>query len=58
MELPTLHGQRLVLSQDFAGLGGDVKYLRTRVDATKFRGFGGGWVASLHGEGGYCFHHT
>ena len=29
-------GQRLVLSQDFAGLGGDVKYLRTRADATKW----------------------
>jgi outer membrane protein insertion porin family len=47
------HGQRLVLSQDFAGLGGDVKYLRTRVDGTKYRGFGGGWVASAHAEGGY-----
>jgi outer membrane protein insertion porin family len=46
-------GQRLVLSQDFAGLGGDIKYLRTRLDATKYHGFGAGWVASLHGEGGY-----
>ena len=46
-------GQRLVLSQDFAGLGGDVKYLRTRLDGTKYRGFGGGWVASAHAEGGY-----
>ena len=26
-------GQRIVLGQDFAGLGGDVKYLRTRLDA-------------------------
>ena len=46
-------GQRAVLSQDFAGLGGDVRYVRTRVDATKFKGFGGGWVASAHVEGGY-----
>jgi outer membrane protein insertion porin family len=46
-------GQRAILSQDFAGLGGDVKYLRTRVDATKYKGFGGGWVFSVHGEGGY-----
>ena len=29
-------GQRVVFSQDFAGLGGDVKYVRTRVDATKY----------------------
>ena len=46
-------GQRLVMSQDFAGLGGDVRYVRTRVDGTKFRGFGGGWVASAHAEAGY-----
>jgi outer membrane protein insertion porin family len=49
------HGQRMILSQDFAGLGGDVKYLRTRAEATKYRGFGGGWVASAHAEGGYIF---
>jgi outer membrane protein insertion porin family len=48
-------GQRIVLSQDFAGLGGDVRYIRTRADATKFRGFGGGWVFSAHAEGGYIF---
>ena len=46
-------GQRVVLSQDFAGLGGDVKYLRTRADATKWKGLGRGWVFSVHGEGGY-----
>jgi outer membrane protein insertion porin family len=46
-------GQRMVLSQDFAGLGGDVRYVRTRADATKYRGFGGGWVFSAHAEGGY-----
>jgi outer membrane protein insertion porin family len=46
-------GQRITASQDFAGLGGDVKYLRTRVDATKYRGFGAGWVFSAHAEGGY-----
>jgi len=28
-------GNRLILSQDFAGLGGDVRYLRTRFDGTK-----------------------
>ncbi len=46
-------GQRLTFSQDFAGLGGDVKYLRTRADATKYHGFGGGWIFSAHAEGGY-----
>ena len=41
------------LSEDFAGLGGDVRYLRSRVDATKYHSVGGGWVVSVHGEGGY-----
>lgn len=46
-------GFRTTMSQDFAGLGGDVKYLRSRIDATKYQNLGGGWIASLHGEGGY-----
>ena len=46
-------GQRLVLGQDFAGLGGDVKYLRTRLDGTKYFGLPKGFVLSMHGEGGY-----
>ena len=46
-------GNRLILSQDFAGLGGDVRYLRTRFDGTKYRGFGAGWILSAHAEGGY-----
>ena len=46
-------GQRLSLSQDFAGLGGDVRYLRTSVNGTKYRGLGGGWILSAHAEGGY-----
>jgi len=45
-------GQRLTFSQDFAGLGGDVRYVRTRADATKYHSLGS-WVLSLHGEGGY-----
>jgi outer membrane protein insertion porin family len=43
----------MTLSQDFAGLGGDVRYVRTRIDGTKYKGFGGGWIFSVHGEGGY-----
>ena len=46
-------GQRFTFSQDFAGLGGDVKYIRTRAEGAKFWGIGGGFVASLSAEGGY-----
>ncbi len=46
-------GQRLTVSQDFAGLGGDVKYLRSRADATKYKGLGNGFIVSVHAEGGY-----
>jgi outer membrane protein insertion porin family len=46
-------GQRLTLSTDFAGLGGDVRYARARFDATKYHSLGGGWIFSAHGEGGY-----
>ena len=46
-------GQRLVLNQDFAGLGGDTKYLRTRVDATKYLALPKSFILSAHVEGGY-----
>jgi len=46
-------GQRLSFSQDFAGLGGDVKYLRTRLEGSKFWNVGGGFIGSIVGEGGY-----
>ena len=46
-------GQRIVVSQDFAGLGGDVKYLRTRLDGTKYWQPRKGWILSAHAEGGY-----
>jgi outer membrane protein insertion porin family len=46
-------GQRMTWSEDFAGLGGDIKYLRSSLNATKFHSIGGGWIFSLHGEGGY-----
>jgi outer membrane protein insertion porin family len=45
-------GQQATISQDFAGLGGDVRYLRTQAFATKYHSFGN-WILSLHGEGGY-----
>jgi len=50
------HGQSIVLSQDFAGLGGDVKYIRSRVSGIKYWSLGllgGGWVFSARAEGGY-----
>ncbi|MEJ7934072.1 outer membrane protein assembly factor BamA [Sphingobium sp. AN558] len=46
-------GNNVVLSQDFAGLGGDVKYVRTRLNAAKYWPLGGGFIFSLSGEGGY-----
>jgi outer membrane protein insertion porin family len=46
-------GQRLTISEDFAGLGGDVRYIRSRIDGTKYHNIGGGWIVSAHAEGGY-----
>jgi outer membrane protein insertion porin family len=46
-------GQRFSFSQDFAGLGGDVRYVRSQINGTKYQSIGAGWVASLHAEGGY-----
>ncbi|MEO8176000.1 MAG: outer membrane protein assembly factor BamA [Sphingomicrobium sp.] len=46
-------GLRVIVSQDFAGLGGDVKYIRTRGDVTKFWQVIDGWITSAHIEGGY-----
>ncbi|MDX3910816.1 MAG: outer membrane protein assembly factor BamA [Sphingobium sp.] len=46
-------GQSLSLSQDFAGLGGSVKYIKTRLNATKHFNIGSGFIASLSAEGGY-----
>ncbi|WP_353204169.1 outer membrane protein assembly factor BamA [Sphingomonas sp.] len=46
-------GQRAIISQDFAGLGGDVKYIRTKFEGSKFVNIGSGFIASLNVEGGY-----
>ncbi|MDO7842692.1 outer membrane protein assembly factor BamA [Sphingomonas immobilis] len=48
-------GQSLSFSQDFAGLGGDVKYLRTKFEASKFVNIGAGFIGSARLEGGYIF---
>lgn len=46
-------GNRLSFSQDFAGLGGDVKYLRTVARGAKYWSVLGGFIFSLSAEGGY-----
>ncbi|WP_344710628.1 outer membrane protein assembly factor BamA [Sphingomonas humi] len=46
-------GQRMSFSQDFAGLGGDVKYIRSRAEGVKYWGLGRGFILSARAEGGY-----
>lgn len=46
-------GQRFTFSQDFAGLGGDVRYLRTQAIGIKYFDLGSNLILSLRGEGGY-----
>ncbi|MEH3106746.1 MAG: outer membrane protein assembly factor BamA [Sphingomonas fennica] len=46
-------GHRLLFSQDVAGLGGDVRYIRTTANARKYWGLGSGFVFSAGAEGGY-----
>ena len=40
---------------DFAGAGGDVRYVRTSVSGGVYRAWAPQWVASVTGEGGYIF---
>ena len=40
---------------DFAGAGGDVRYLRTSVSGGVYHAWAPQWVASITGEGGYIF---
>ncbi|RYD54099.1 MAG: outer membrane protein assembly factor BamA, partial [Sphingomonadales bacterium] len=46
-------GQRLTVSTDFAGLGGEVRYARAKIDADKYWNVGGGFIFSLSAEAGY-----
>lgn len=46
-------GQRLSIGADFAGLGGDVKYIRARAEGDKYWNVGGGFIFSVSAEGGY-----
>ncbi|WP_234029162.1 outer membrane protein assembly factor BamA [Aurantiacibacter spongiae] len=46
-------GTQATIGVDFAGLGGDTKYLRGRVNAQRFWSLGAGFIGSLSFEGGY-----
>lgn len=46
-------GQSFAISQDLAGLGGSVKYLKTRLNATKHFNLGSGFITSFYAEGGF-----
>ncbi|MGH6682000.1 MAG: outer membrane protein assembly factor BamA, partial [Bradyrhizobium sp.] len=51
-KLPT-SGVDSQLSQDLAGLGGDVRFLRTSEDVRYYKSLGGDLVAMVRGQGGY-----
>nr|WP_328799563.1 outer membrane protein assembly factor BamA [Sandaracinobacteroides hominis] len=48
-------GQRLIFNQDFAGLGGSVKYLRTRVNYDRYWRLPYGFILNVGGEAGNIF---
>jgi len=41
------------LRQDFAGLGGDVNYVKTEVDAAAYYGITPSWIVTVQGSAGY-----
>ncbi|WP_183933888.1 outer membrane protein assembly factor BamA [Sphingomicrobium lutaoense] len=51
--LRATRGQRFSVSQDFAGLGGDVKYLKSSANAAKYFRLPADFILSVQGEGGY-----
>ncbi|WP_261295831.1 BamA/OMP85 family outer membrane protein, partial [Sphingomonas hylomeconis] len=46
-------GSKFIFSQDFAGLGGDTRYLRATVNASKYLNLGSNFILLAHAEGGY-----
>ncbi len=46
-------GSRITWNQDFAGLGGSIRYLRSRLNADKYVNLGRGFVLNFGLEGGY-----
>jgi outer membrane protein insertion porin family len=52
----TIHptrGARALFQQDFAGLGGDTRYLRTRISGAKYWNVFRNFIFSISAEGGY-----
>jgi outer membrane protein insertion porin family len=49
------NGQRFAFSQDVAGIGGGVNYVRTRANFDKYWNLGSGFIFSAGVEGGYIF---
>ena len=50
--IPT-RGFYIDFGQDFAGLGGDVNYIRTSADGAWYYGFTPAWIFSVKGQAGY-----
>ena len=48
-------GRALSVTTEFAGLGGSVKYVRTRANASQYYPVGKGFIFSLRAEGGAIF---
>jgi outer membrane protein insertion porin family len=48
-------GETATINLDFAGLGGDTKYVRAFAQATKFWPLGRGFVLSVTGQSGYIY---
>ncbi len=48
-------GQRLVINQDIAGLGGTVKYVRSRINYDRYFRLPGNFILNIGGEAGNIF---
>jgi outer membrane protein insertion porin family len=48
-------GFHLQFAQDFAGVGGDVKYVKTTVDGRLYRPIGGDFVGMVRAQAGHVF---
>jgi len=46
-------GQRVLFSVDFAGLGGNIRYIRTTIEADYYKPITGKWIGHLGLEAGY-----
>jgi outer membrane protein insertion porin family len=46
-------GYYINLKQDFAGLAGNVRYLRTELEGATYYGFAPGWVGTFNGSAGF-----